>query len=268
MAQLTWDDVGERFFEGGVDRGVIYIPSEEVIVEDVAYPAGFPWNGLTAVELKQENRTVDPIYYDGVKTLDLISPGEFSATLKAITYPDQMVGYDGYEEFEAGVSVDSQNRGSFNLSYRTKVGNDLDQDLGYKIHVIYNITAIEDDTSYATVSTNVAPIEFSWTINTVPTATGVRPASHIIFDSRKIAPDIFTQIENALYGSDIHDARLPPITELLGYVDIIAIALRGGYWMVIGPDDVVTMVDTESFEIDTVKASYIDADTYQFDSSW
>lgn len=268
MAEITWDQTGERYFETGVDRGVLYSPRHPVTIGDTTYPKGFAWNGLVSVDIKQENKTVNPIYYDGVKTLDLINPGEFSATLKAFTYPDEFIGYDGFLEFEEGISVDSQNRDTFSLSYRTKVGSDVDTELGYKIHVIYNITAVADDTSTKTTDSNISPILFSWDINSVPIFTGRRPASHIVIDSTKIDGDIFAQIESVLYGSELNDARLPSIAELLSYNGIIIVNQGNGEWTAYGPDEMVYLSDPDTFEIDSDKAVYLDADTYEFENTW
>ena len=42
---LVWDAIGERFYEYGVDHGVLYIPDPVT----GAYDEGFAWNGLTTV---------------------------------------------------------------------------------------------------------------------------------------------------------------------------------------------------------------------------
>ena len=44
MSKLKWDQIGERWYETGVDRGVLYVRDNTG-----AYPVGVPWNGLTAV---------------------------------------------------------------------------------------------------------------------------------------------------------------------------------------------------------------------------
>ena len=41
MAILTWDGVGDRTYETGVDRGVLYTPNLSGV-----YNNGFAWNGL------------------------------------------------------------------------------------------------------------------------------------------------------------------------------------------------------------------------------
>ena len=41
---LVWDLVGERFYETGVDHGVLYIPDVSGVYND-----GVAWNGLVSV---------------------------------------------------------------------------------------------------------------------------------------------------------------------------------------------------------------------------
>ena len=43
MSRLVWDNTGERLYETGVKRGVLY-PAV-----NGEYPAGVVWNGLTSV---------------------------------------------------------------------------------------------------------------------------------------------------------------------------------------------------------------------------
>ena len=44
MSKLVWDKVGERFYETGVDHGVLY-----PIQTGGQYNKGVAWNGLSAV---------------------------------------------------------------------------------------------------------------------------------------------------------------------------------------------------------------------------
>ena len=45
MAAIIWDKIGERYYETGVDRGVLYTYDNE----SNAYNEGVAWNGLTTV---------------------------------------------------------------------------------------------------------------------------------------------------------------------------------------------------------------------------
>lgn len=220
MARLLWNQRGERLFEGGVDRGVYY--SYRHYVE--GHPKGFTWNGLMSVDSRQEGVSNNPLYYDGRKILDVVSDGDFAGSIKALTYPDVFVSAIGFNGIAAGVFFDNQPRSTFGLSYRTLLGNDVKgRRLGYKIHLLYNLTAIEDTRSYQSIDSNIAPIVFSWDITSVPEIfpapiegiqAGYRPTAHIILDSTTIDEDNLLIIENILYGSEGTEARLLSIEEL------------------------------------------------------
>ena len=79
MTRLQWDNVGERFFEVGVDRCVLYIPEGE-------YGVGYPWSGVTAITESADEAST-PYFLDGVKYMDVETFGEFKGMLKAFTYP-------------------------------------------------------------------------------------------------------------------------------------------------------------------------------------
>lgn len=269
MAELVWDQVGERFFESGVDKAVFYSPNHLVEVEDVEYPKGFAWNGLVSVDVRPENLSVSPLYYDGKKIFDLVQEGDFAANMKAFTYPDEFVEFDGFAEMVEGMLFDNQPRGTFGLCYRTKIGNDLNQDdLGYKIHVLYNLTAVPDDLSYQTVGSNVDPIEFSWNLTAVPeTIPGYRPSAHIVLDSTKINSGILEELEAILYGTEDTDARLPTIEELIFNVTVVVTDNGDGTFTVTGPDHLVSMIgDSDIFSIEGVNVVYLNSYTYEISS--
>lgn len=205
MAFLVWDKVGERFYTTGVDRGVLYYGEGAV-----------PWNGLTSVEESPE-REHRPFYLDGFKYMESAIPGDYSGRLKAFTYPDEFERFCGVAPHSEGVSIHDQNSRSFGLSYRTKVGNDVDGvDHGYQIHVLYNLTAIPDSTSHVTMNNAPSPLEFSWTLHGRPmTLLGFRPTAHISFDSRNLDSEQLSVVEEILYGSSETDAYLPLIVDLL-----------------------------------------------------
>ena len=67
MSKLEWDKIGERLFETGVDRGVVY-PAE-----NGAYPSGAAWSGLINVNESPSGAEPTPLYADNIKYLNLIS---------------------------------------------------------------------------------------------------------------------------------------------------------------------------------------------------
>jgi hypothetical protein len=224
MTALVWDQVGERRYETGIDRGVIYLPDDNVVA----------WNGLTSITENKE-REVSSYYIDGIKYLDHHVPGSFSARLQAFTYPDELDELLGTPAFAPGVFIHDQRVSMFNLSYRTLIGNDLDSiDHGYKLHILYNITATPGSASFDSIGATLDPKPFEWTLSGTPaTMFGIRPTSHISLDSRTIDSVLLVELEELIYGKapeEIPDPENPgewitvsndPI--LPGIVDLLAL---------------------------------------------
>lgn len=209
MAVLEWDRVGERFFETGIDRGVLFTVDGQI----------FPWNGLMGV---QENTggEVKSFWMDGVKYLDHHVPGSYSAKLEAFTYPDVVDTLTGVVPYAPGIYVHDQKAKVFHLSYRTGIGNDIDQRLGYKIHVIYNVMALPSSSGLTTVGDKVDPAKMSWDLTGTPSQMfGIRPTAHIHVDSLRTNPDLLARIEEMLYGSAEVDPVLPSMVDLLTLIE-------------------------------------------------
>ena len=214
MTKLNWDVQGERYYETGVSKGVLY-PFKEG-----KYTNGVAWNGLTAVTESPSGAEPTPLYADNIKYLNLLSNEEFAATVEAYTYPDEFAECDGSAELAAGVSVGQQKRIPFGMSYVTKVGNDTDgQDYGYKIHLIYGALAKPSQKNYATINDNPEAITFSWELSTTPAAVpNLKPTACITIDSKKVGSDKLKKIEDKLYGTETEEATLPTPTELAALI--------------------------------------------------
>lgn len=194
MTKLVWDEVGQRLYESGLDQGVFY--KEDTL--------GVAWNGLISVEEDMGSDTSEPRYFDGVKYLDQPSEGNYAATLTAFTYPEEFEEYQGVESLVAGLYVGDQASKPFGLSYRTKVGNDVQGlDLGYKIHILYNLTAVPAPATYETLSDGTSILAFNWSLTAVPEPIpNYRPTAHVILDSRDLPADLLTTLEAILYGGE------------------------------------------------------------------
>lgn len=217
MSKLTWDRVGERLYETGVDRGVLYLPNN---VGD--YDSGFAWNGLTAVTESPSGAEANPQYADNIKYLNLVSAEEFGATVEAFTFPDEFAQCDGTATPQPGVAIGQQSRKLFGLSYRTKVGNDLlGADFGYKLHLIYGALAAPSEKAYATINDSPEAITFSWEVTTTPvdvgTISGVtyKPTASITIDSTKVDNTALAALEDLLYGTTGTDPELPRPADVL-----------------------------------------------------
>jgi hypothetical protein len=207
MARLIWDAVGERYYETGVNKGVLYVDAQP----------GVAWNGLTSVTENPSGGDPESFYFDGVKYLSSPSPEDFSVSIEAFTYPTEFSQCDGTAVAFSGVSIGQQKRKPFGLSYRTRLGNDVDgSQHGYKIHLIYNCLASPSERSYSSISENVEPLTFSWGCVTTPVAvgSGFNPTAHIVIDSTKITPQALQIVEDRLYGTDEQQSYLPSPAEL------------------------------------------------------
>lgn len=205
MAKLEWDKTGERLYETGVDHGVLYL-----LGEGGTYTKGVAWNGLTAVTESPSGAEATPLYADNIKYLNLMSAEEFGATIEAFTYPEEFAECDGSASIADGVSIGQQTRKTFGLSYRTVIGNDVDNNLGYKLHLIYGALAAPSEKAYATVNDNPEAITFSWEVTTTPVSVeGFKPTATVTIDSTKCDKTKLAALEAILYGSESEEARLP-----------------------------------------------------------
>jgi hypothetical protein len=208
MAILTWDGTGEKKFETGVDHGVLYILNTETGL----YDTGFSWNGLTAVNEKPGGAAANPQFADNIKYLNLLSAETFAGTIQAFTFPPEFEQCDGIDAPAPGVAVGQQGRATFGLCYRTKVGNDLSSDLGFKLHLVYGALAAPSEKDYATVNDSPAAVAFSWDFNCTPAAATapLGPTCLITLDSTEVDSGALTSLESFLYGTGGSDPSLPP----------------------------------------------------------
>lgn len=211
MTVLEWDAVGERLYETGVDRGVLYVRDS-----NGEYPEGVAWNGLTTVTESPTGAESNKQYADNIVYLNLISTEEFGATVEAFTYPPEFEECDG-TALQNGVAVGQQARKTFGLAYRTRVGDDIDGvDAGYKLHLVYGALAAPSEKAYATINDSPEAITFSWELSTTPVSvTGLKPTALLTIDSTKVDLADLTTLEDILFGTVGDNARLPLPDEVL-----------------------------------------------------
>ena len=204
MSRIVWDNTGERFYETGTDRGVLYVMSEG------KYGNGVPWNGITAVTQSPSGAEASPLYADNIKYLNLVSAEDFGCTIEAYTYPDEFAECDGSKEIAPGVKIGQQPRKTFGFTHRSVLGNDVDgNDLGYKVHLIYGCLAAPSERAYTSINDSPEAMTFSWEVSTTPVnIEGFKPTAIISIDSTKVDSAKLKALEDLLYGTDEKEATL------------------------------------------------------------
>lgn len=207
MTKVIWGADGERFFEAGVDRGVLYAPG---------FP-GVAWNGLRSVKESPSGGEPQPFYIDGFKYANVATAEEFNATIEAFSSPTEFANCDGSVQLASGLFATQQPRKSFGLSYRTRVGNDLEGLVNYKIHLVYFALATPTGRSNTSVTNSVEPTALSWDISTrPPQAFGFKPTAHLVINTKDISPEQLAAVEMALYGDANTTPSLPTQGVIIG----------------------------------------------------
>ena len=218
MSALVWDQTGEKLYETGTKKGVLYPMSETG-----TYPKGVAWNGLTAVTESPSGAEATDLYADDIKYLSLMSAEEFGGTIEAYMYPDEFAECDGSAEPTAGVTIGQQSRKAFGMSYVTTIGNDVKgNDYGYKIHLIYGMKVSPSERGYQTINDSPEAITFSWEFTTVPVnVTGFKPTACITIDSTKVSAEKLKTLEDKLYGAESTEAQLPLPDEVISMLKTV-----------------------------------------------
>ncbi len=214
MAKLKWDQTGQKFFEMGASKAVLFPYSKE----KSGYGDGVAWSGLIKVNENPEGAEVTKLWADNVEYAAFRSNEEFNGSIDAYTYPPEFDECNGYKEAAPGMKLSQQPRTAFAFSYRTAIGSDTDPDCSeYKLHLVYNATASPSAKEYNTINDSPDAITFSWDFETTPIdpeIEGFKPTAHIEIDSRKANKEQLKALEEIIYGSDAKESRLPMPKEM------------------------------------------------------
>lgn len=237
MTKLLWDQVTDKHYIFGIDRGVLY-PKKS---------PGVAWSGLIDVS-ETIPKSINSLYFEAVKQFDLVDQDQLSFAVEAYTYPDELNVNDIY-----------------GFSYRIKY------DLGYRIHLIYNARFNSSDDSSTTDTDKINPNTFSWDIVAQETIVpGAKPNAHLIIDSNLVLPADLALLESQLYGDESIDAYLPTataITEIFKSTGFVIIDNGNGTWTAIGPDSAIVMLDAITFQITWPSTTVVDTNTYTISST-
>lgn len=199
MSRIIWDAAGEKKYTLGVNKGVLYIPTNGV------YSKGVAWNGLTSVTDSPSGADEQKFYADNIQYGSIRGTEDFGGTIECFTYPDEFGECNGEIKIANGVRGNQQDRKPFGFSYVNNIGNDVNgQNYGYELHLIYNATASPTEKQHQTINDSPSPdtMSFSFACNPTGTKFSPKPLSHIIIDSTTVDPDKLATFEDILYGKD------------------------------------------------------------------
>lgn len=218
MSKLVWDNVGERFYETGVSKGVVYPQVSG------AYPKGAAWSGLISVNLTPSGAEPTPLYANNHKYLNLMSVEELGMSIEAYTYPEEFAECDGSKALATGVYVGQQKRKLFGFCFRTELGNDTEgTSLGYKLHLVYGCLASPSEQSNTSINDSPEAKTMSWECTTTPVEIdGFDATASIEIDSTKVKKAQITALEAILYGTDGNGDDVPATVARLPMPDEVA----------------------------------------------
>ena len=209
---ITWDETGKRYWETGVDHVVLY-PYNSTSGK---YTPGVAWNGVTSITDSPSGADETALYADNIKYGSMRAAEDYGGTIEAYTFPDEWNDCDGRSQVAKGVFAGQQSRKTFGLCYRTKIGNDVSDDAGYKLHLVYGATASPSEMSHETVNDSPDAATMSWEYTTNPVAvTGFKPTAHLVIDSRTADSTKLKALEDKLYGGSATNAELPLPAEVI-----------------------------------------------------
>lgn len=212
--RLVWDKTGERLYETGTSKGVLFVQDSTG-----ATGAGVAWNGLVSVKKSPDGAEESPQYADNMKYLSLYSAENLKGSIDAFTYPDEFEACDGSAEVHPGVYVGQQTRSAFNLAYSTIVGNDTQGNAyGEKLHLIYNAKVSPTERAYETVNEDPTALTFSWEFTTTPvdlSDIGLEPSAGIVISRHEVSAEAWKSLTDILYGSEATASRMPTIQEVI-----------------------------------------------------
>ena len=261
MSKLVWDDDANKIYELGLDRGVLYLDN-----------TGIPWNGLVSIEMLTES-SIDSIYFDGKKIGSSQVNSVYSSEISALTFPDAFLNYSGYLINNKKLEFANQKSNSFGLSYRTLIGDAIfGMDFAYKLHIVYNLIATPSSEEYETIGDDINNVIFKWKVKAIPERLKEHnDTAYAIIDSRYLDPSDLLYLETLLYGSPTRKPRLPSLSSLIDMipdnVTILIIDNNDGTWTAEGPDELITMLDSTTFQIEEANAIFLSGDSYTISSS-
>lgn len=170
MAKLAWDQMAEKFFEGGCSKGVCFTGYDK---NSDHYTVAEAWNGVSGFTDNPSGADEQASYADNIKYISLRGAENYGGTIKCFWYPDNFRACLGKKTVTGGVTVSQQGRESFGFAVTTQVGNDTDGvEHGETLHLVWNATTSPSSKDYSSLNESPSPSELSFEFTANPVAVG------------------------------------------------------------------------------------------------
>jgi hypothetical protein len=213
-----------------MENGVIFVDG-----------VGKVWNGLKSVSVKSPLTDVQHVWVDGEPTVVMSSKKSFEATVYAFTYPEEFDTPNVPHKF--GFAFQSSSRLYLISDFTFRFGNMVD----------------------ASFVGTQNPENFEIYIF-APTSAAVLEIDLSVANEQAVA-----DLMDLIHGTDVVDASLPDLAAVLSifetYATMLVVDHGDGTWTASGPDEVIQMLDSTTFEIFSDGARYISDEKYRL-SSW
>lgn len=210
MARAKWDQIAEKFFEGGCSHGMCY----NFNPTNNSYDYGEPWNGISGFTDNPSGADEQASYADNIKYISMRGAENYGFTVNCFTYPDNFKKCLGKKTVVPGVTVSQQAREAFGFCVTTQVGNDTEgTDAGETLHLIWNATTSPSSKDYSSLNESPSPSELSFeaTANPIDVGTGYKPSCNMEITTQGRKDDTtfmaaFNSLLDILYGTDSTEA--------------------------------------------------------------
>ena len=170
MSMVKWDQMAEKFFEGGCSKGMCYTGYDTTNKE---YTVGEAWNGVSGFTDNPSGADEQASYADNIKYISLRGAENYGGTIKCYWYPNNFRACLGKKTAVDGVTVSQQARETFGFAVTTQVGNDVDgTEAGETIHLVWNATTSPSSKDYSSLNESPSPSELSFEFAANPVAIG------------------------------------------------------------------------------------------------
>lgn len=203
MSKLVWDQTGQREYNLGVSKCVLF-----PIDASGHHEAGVAWNGLTGVDENPDGAEINDIWADNIKYATFQTPENTKGSITALMFPPEFYPCLGMAvpDDAPGLAFAGQPHKAFSFVYRTELGTDTNESAGYVLHFVYNCKVQPSSKSHSTKNENPDPEEMSWDYSATPVnvtgVTGVTTTAAFEVKSTLFTDAQMTALENLIYGTD------------------------------------------------------------------